>query len=92
MPDAASLLLFRIAEDAPFFWGAFMTKLMLGMMCVGMLAGCTSSTMPAPSDPATAIHEEPVMSSGKPAANPSSLAASPQAHGANLAESATASK
>ena len=70
-----------------------MTKLILGVMCVGLgvgtLAGCTSSTMPAPNDPATAIHEEPVMGATSEAKPNVATAAQ---HKMDLAESATAAK
>ena len=67
-----------------------MTKLVLALMWVGLLAGCASSTMPAPDDPSTAIHEEPVMSQGTHA-NPA-VAATPAPHKLSLTETASAAK
>ena len=81
-----------------------MTKLVLAMMCVGlgvgMLAGCASSTMPAPNDPSTAIHDQPLAkadpkSEGAPGDSDSSpsVAAADAHHGKiNVAESTTTSK
>ena len=71
-------------------------KLVLAMMCaglsVGALAGCSNSTMPAPNDPSTAVHEEPVMASGGPQqTNGTALANAPASH-KMLMESTTAAK
>lgn len=70
-----------------------MKKLILGVMCVGLgvgtLAGCTSSTMPAPNDPSTAIHEEPLMKSG---ATPAQTGPAVATNKTGLTESVAAAK